>query len=74
MDIDALQQQLIGFFALFAARFNDRPQAAAQVELDAPWEEGGLTGLCLRPETRRRGVGLYLANETRRQIPDIVSC
>lgn len=73
VDIDALQQQFTDSFALFAARFNDRLPAAVQVEPDAAWGEGRLMGLRVRPETRRRGVGLYLVNETRRQMPDIVS-
>ncbi|WP_074012116.1 aspartate 1-decarboxylase autocleavage activator PanM [Candidatus Sodalis sp. SoCistrobi] len=73
VDIDALQQQLTDSNVLFAARFNDRLLGAVQVEIDAAWGEGRLMGLCVRPETRRRGVGLYLLAETRRQMPDIVS-
>ncbi|MEN3261964.1 aspartate 1-decarboxylase autocleavage activator PanM [Sodalis endosymbiont of Spalangia cameroni] len=72
VDVDALHHQLTGSTALFVARFNDRLLGAVRVEIDAAWGEGRLVGLRVRPETRRRGVGLYLLDETRRQMPGII--
>ncbi|AJJ10014.1 hypothetical protein CH64_2819 [Yersinia rohdei] len=54
---------------LFAARFNERLLGAVKVEVDG--QQAELQDLCVREVTRRRGVGLYLLEETLRQLPAI---
>ncbi|CNJ92095.1 putative acetyltransferase [Yersinia aldovae] len=54
---------------LFAARFNDRLLGAVKVVVHGQRAE--LVDLCVREVTRRRGVGLYLMEETLRQLPEV---
>ncbi|MDN0107995.1 aspartate 1-decarboxylase autocleavage activator PanM [Yersinia rochesterensis] len=54
---------------LFAARFNERLLGAVKVTVDG--QQAELEDLCVREVTRRRGVGLYLIEETLRQLPTI---
>lgn len=54
---------------LFAARFNDRLLAAVLVEIEGEYAE--LSDLLVRETTRRRGVGLYLIDEVRKQLPNV---
>ncbi|MFL4557950.1 aspartate 1-decarboxylase autocleavage activator PanM [Yersinia kristensenii] len=54
---------------LFAARFNERLLGAVKVMVDG--QQAELQDLCVREVTRRRGVGLYLIEETLRQLPTI---
>ncbi|CNH97538.1 putative acetyltransferase [Yersinia thracica] len=54
---------------LFAARFNERLLGAVKVKVDC--QQAELEDLCVREVTRRRGVGLYLIEETLRQLPTI---
>ncbi|HHL2501805.1 TPA: aspartate 1-decarboxylase autocleavage activator PanM [Yersinia enterocolitica] len=54
---------------LFAARFNERLLGAVKVMVDG--QQAELEDLCVREVTRRRGVGLYLIEETLRQLPTI---
>lgn len=54
---------------LFAARFNERLLGAVKVKVDG--QQAELEDLCVRDVTRRRGVGLYLIEETLRQLPAI---
>ncbi|CNF03147.1 aspartate 1-decarboxylase autocleavage activator PanM [Yersinia nurmii] len=54
---------------LFAARFNQRLLGAVKVRLSA--ERAELKDLLVREVTRRRGVGLYLVEETLRQLPAV---
>ncbi|MEA9389856.1 aspartate 1-decarboxylase autocleavage activator PanM [Acerihabitans sp. TG2] len=70
-DITLLNARLSGSFAVFAARFNDRLLAAVQVIIDNEWNEARLIAPLVRDVTRRRGVGLYLINETQRLLPEI---
>ncbi|WP_145515103.1 aspartate 1-decarboxylase autocleavage activator PanM [Yersinia massiliensis] len=52
---------------LFAARFNERLLGAVKIVVEG--QEARLEDLCVREVTRRRGVGLYLIEETLRQLP-----
>ncbi|AHM76262.1 aspartate 1-decarboxylase autocleavage activator PanM [Yersinia hibernica] len=54
---------------LFAARFNERLLGAVKVSVDGPQAE--LQDLYVREVTRRRGVGLYLIEETLRQLAQV---
>ncbi|WP_118985618.1 aspartate 1-decarboxylase autocleavage activator PanM [Photorhabdus sp. CRCIA-P01] len=54
---------------LFAARFNDRLLAAVKITLSN--QSGLLEDLCVREITHRRGVGLYLVNETKARHPAV---
>ena len=54
---------------LYAARFNERLLGAVRVTLHG--NEGGLSALCVREVTRRRGVGQYLVEEVLRNNPEI---
>ncbi|EPZ8124827.1 aspartate 1-decarboxylase autocleavage activator PanM [Yersinia enterocolitica] len=54
---------------LFAARFNERLLGAVKVMVDG--QQAELEDLYVREVTRRRGVGLYLIEETLRQLPSI---
>ncbi|ATM97623.1 putative acetyltransferase [Yersinia frederiksenii] len=54
---------------LFAARFNERLLGAVKIRVDG--EQAELQDLWVREVTRRRGVGLYLIEETLRQLPAI---
>ncbi|ATI64380.1 aspartate 1-decarboxylase autocleavage activator PanM [Edwardsiella tarda] len=63
------QQWLDNGGALFAARFNERLLAAVKVTLDNGIAT--LRDLMVREVTRRRGVGLYLIEDTLRQLPAI---
>jgi hypothetical protein len=53
--------------ALFAARFNERLLGAVKIELLN--DSAQLHDLMVREVTRRRGVGLYLVQDTQRQLP-----
>ena len=55
--------------SIFAARFNDRLLAAVKVTVAG--EKGYLGDFNVRELTRRRGVGLYLLEDTLRQNPGI---
>lgn len=57
--------------ALFAARFNERLLGAVKVKADVQTGIAVLHDLCVREVTRRRGVGLYLVEDTLRQVPQI---
>ncbi|TBM23955.1 aspartate 1-decarboxylase autocleavage activator PanM [Hafnia paralvei] len=57
--------------ALFAARFNGRLLGAVKVCADRQKGFATLHDLCVREVTRRRGVGLYLVEDTMRQLPEI---
>lgn len=57
--------------ALFAARFNERLLGAVKVKADVQAGIASLHDLCVREITRRRGVGLYLVEDTLRQLPQI---
>ncbi|KEY59190.1 aspartate 1-decarboxylase autocleavage activator PanM [Serratia sp. DD3] len=54
---------------LFAARFNDRLLAAVKIEVQG--NRAQLHDLMVREVTRRRGVGLYLVQDTQRQLPEV---
>ncbi|HDL6963774.1 TPA: aspartate 1-decarboxylase autocleavage activator PanM [Yersinia enterocolitica] len=54
---------------LFVARFNERLLGAVKVMVDG--QQAELEDLYVREVTRRRGVGLYLIEETLRQLPTI---
>jgi GNAT superfamily N-acetyltransferase len=54
---------------IFAARFNDRLLAAVKVSVTG--ENAHLNDFNVRELTRRRGVGLYLLEDTLRQMPDV---
>lgn len=54
---------------LFAARFNERLLGALKVSMQA--DVATLHDISVREVTRRRGVGLYLVDDTRRQLPEI---
>lgn len=68
-DTKALELQLDEQHRLYAARFNDRLLAA--VKLVITGNEGGLSQLMVREVTRRRGVGLYLLEDTLAQNPHV---
>lgn len=68
-DVEALAAQLDAQHRLYAARFNDRLLAAVQVGITA--QKGRLSQLEVREVTRRRGVGLYLLEETLAQNPEV---
>ncbi|CDG48357.1 aspartate 1-decarboxylase autocleavage activator PanM [Serratia symbiotica] len=53
--------------ALFATRFNERLLGAVKIVLRDDHAE--LQDLRVREVTRRRGVGLYLVQDTQRQLP-----
>ncbi len=55
--------------ALFAARFNERLLGAVKIALQDDRAE--LQDLLVREVTRRRGVGLYLAQDAQRQLPQV---
>lgn len=63
------QRWLSGGRALFAAKFNQRLLAAVKVSLTG--ESAELHDLLVRDVTRRRGVGLYLLEDTLAQLPEI---
>jgi ribosomal protein S18 acetylase RimI-like enzyme len=54
---------------LFAARFNERLLGAVKVTVVD--QQAELQDLSVREVTRRRGVGLYLIEETLRQLPAV---
>lgn len=54
---------------LFAARFNERLLGAVKVSVDG--QQAELQDLYVREVTRRRGVGLYLIEETLRQLAQV---
>ncbi|MDX5630469.1 MULTISPECIES: aspartate 1-decarboxylase autocleavage activator PanM [unclassified Brenneria] len=66
--IELLEKELTPERRLFVARFNDRLLAAVLVEIKGEYAQ--LNDLMVRVETRRRGVGLYLVEETRRALPE----
>ncbi|PRD14146.1 aspartate 1-decarboxylase autocleavage activator PanM [Pantoea coffeiphila] len=68
-DTHALERQLDGQHQLYAALFNERLLAAVQVVITG--NEGRLSQLMVREVTRRRGVGLYLLEDTLAQNPHI---
>lgn len=55
--------------AIFAAKFNERLLAAVKVSIEGTNAE--LHDLLVREVTRRRGVGLYLLEDTVAQMPEI---
>ncbi|HHQ4305411.1 TPA: aspartate 1-decarboxylase autocleavage activator PanM [Serratia fonticola] len=55
--------------ALFAARFNERLLGAVKIEIAG--QSAQLHDLLVREVTRRRGVGLYLMEDTQRQLPQV---
>jgi hypothetical protein len=57
--------------ALFAAKFNERLLAAVKISLTG--ESAELHDLLVREVTRRRGVGLYLVEDTLAQMPQVKS-
>ncbi|MDA5536602.1 aspartate 1-decarboxylase autocleavage activator PanM [Yersinia mollaretii] len=63
------QQWIIDGKPLFAARFNERLLGAVKVAVED--QNAELQDLCVREVTRRRGVGLYLIEETLRQLPAV---
>ncbi len=65
----AWQQWITEGRPLFAARFNERLLGAVKVAVYD--QQAELQDLCVREVTRRRGVGLYLIEETLRQLPEI---
>lgn len=67
--IDLLENKLTPERRLFAARFNDRLLAGVLVEIKGEYAQ--LNDLVVREETRRRGVGLYLVEETLRALPQV---
>ena len=54
---------------LFAARFNERLLGAVKIRVDD--QQAEIEDLCVREVTRRRGVGLYLIEETLRQLAQV---
>ncbi|PWC10875.1 aspartate 1-decarboxylase autocleavage activator PanM [Brenneria roseae subsp. americana] len=68
-NIERLEEGLNVDRRLFAARFNDRLLAAVLVEIEGEYAE--LSDLLVRETTRRRGVGLYLIDEVRKQLPSV---
>ncbi|PWC17540.1 aspartate 1-decarboxylase autocleavage activator PanM [Brenneria roseae subsp. roseae] len=68
-NIERLEGSLNVDRRLFAARFNDRLLAAVLVEIEGEYAE--LSDLLVRETTRRRGVGLYLIDEVRKQLPNV---
>lgn len=69
VDTEALEAQLNNQRRLYAARFNDRLLAAVRVDISGT--KGMLSQLEVREVTRRRGVGLYLLEETLAQNADV---
>lgn len=69
-DIPALEQRLDNCFQLYSARFNGRLLAAVQVAVTG--DSATLSQLTVREETRRRGVGKYLLDDTLAQNPQIL--
>ncbi|MEC5343412.1 aspartate 1-decarboxylase autocleavage activator PanM [Brenneria populi] len=67
--IELLEKELTEERRLFVARFNDRLLAGVLVEIKGEYAQ--LNDLMVRVETRRRGVGLYLVEETLRALPGI---
>ncbi|CFQ40322.1 aspartate 1-decarboxylase autocleavage activator PanM [Yersinia bercovieri] len=63
------QQWIIDGNPLFAARFNERLLGAVKIVVNG--QNARLQDLCVREVTRRRGVGLYLIEETLRQLPAV---
>lgn len=68
-NIDILERELSPTRLLFASRFNDRLLAAVLVEVNGKYAE--LSDLMVREVTRRRGVGMYLIEEIRHQLPEV---
>ena len=68
-DMGTLEAQLDEQHRLYAARFNERLLAAVSVTIAGT--QGQLSQLEVREVTRRRGVGLYLLEETLAQNADI---
>ncbi|MFC3393691.1 aspartate 1-decarboxylase autocleavage activator PanM [Brenneria rubrifaciens] len=68
-NLDLLENGLSPDRRLFAARFNERLLAAVLVEIKGEYAE--LSDLLVRETTRRRGVGLYLIDEVRKQLPGV---
>ena len=68
-DMATLEAQLDEQHRLYAARFNERLLAAVSVTIAGT--QGQLSQLEVREVTRRRGVGLYLLEETLAQNADI---
>lgn len=66
---DVLAAELSEHRQLYAARFNQRLLAAVRVTITGT--QGRLSQLEVREVTRRRGVGLYLIEETLAQNPAI---
>ncbi len=63
------QRAMEGENALFAAVFNERILGAVKVSLTGNSAE--LHDLLVREVTRRRGVGLYLIEDTLAQMPQV---
>lgn len=55
---------------LFAARFNERLLGAVKIEIQD--QTAHLHDLMVREVTRRRGVGLYLVQDSQRQLPQVL--
>ncbi|AUX71210.1 aspartate 1-decarboxylase autocleavage activator PanM [Erwinia pyrifoliae] len=68
-DMDTLAARLDEQHQLYAARFNDRLLAAVKVLISGT--QASMSRLEVREVTRRRGVGLYLLEETLTQNPRI---
>lgn len=68
-DSHALEQSLDENHRLYAARFNNRLLAAVKLAIDG--DSGRLSELEVREVTRRRGVGLYLLQDTLAQNPHV---
>lgn len=68
-NLELLEESLNAERRLFAARFNDRLLAAVMVEIKGDYAE--LSDLLVRDTTRRRGVGLYLIDEARKELPGV---
>ncbi|WP_409309281.1 aspartate 1-decarboxylase autocleavage activator PanM [Pectobacterium sp. B1J-3] len=68
-NLERLEESLNVNRRLFVARFNDRLLAAVMIEVEGEYAE--LSDLLVRDATRRRGVGLYLIEEVRKQLPDV---
>ncbi|AJJ20042.1 MULTISPECIES: aspartate 1-decarboxylase autocleavage activator PanM [Yersinia] len=54
---------------LFGARFNERLLGAVKITVNG--QQAEFQDLYVREVTRRRGVGLYLIEETQRQLPTV---
>jgi|SRR5471030_382601 len=68
---DDWQPWLSGHQALFAAKFNERLLGAVKIHVDGDSAE--LHEVMVREVTRRRGVGLYLIEDTLAQMPQVKS-